>query len=931
MATANVNDKWRKCAFCDRQFTKVEHLNRHQRSHTGERPFKCPKCDQRYARSDVLARHIQNHPRRVYRSKGTKQVPSPNANQQFTSISADDTQPEGDLLEARGSASPAGLNLDSDARVPARSSSSSSPPVDLNSQYMLTSNAGRPVQQWPQPPIESVNVMSELLFDPLWMQEPNEHHPPGTENHLAIDSSLYTNIPPLLDQPIGDSWPFSATLYAGCDLSHISMDVACIGANASLGSSAELLERQPSPFISEPPLLEVPMINENMPKAMSLPCVSPAPPDSLHRVQQLWSGRGSSQPALLIQTLWNDIAEHKADNILSDPGAHVNLPKTSPSDLRPENDMSDKITKPCRERLFAFCNQTQRSPEKIGAANVLPPSEPQPSEASSDPLTSMNHIDIYFPSVEILDLSLKFYFRHVQLSLPFVHQPTFNVSDTPCLLLLPMILIGYSILDPRGSVAFVSRFRTRLIELCRVDLAYKARGKSGSPSALIRSLGSSILVLYLNLDQRQNREEEAALMLCAQTLHIAEKHGLYETFKCQDLIAGLLAKFSDGERGWKVWARVESVKRLILSLMRMDAAYSRLMGTTGVIDPNQVNVVVPTISDLFDSPSADKFVENAKMTDVTMSVIHMRHLAKRPSGSEMINKFLLRVILDNTHILISNAQVKIFSAADHTVLQSTAFVPVNLYNQSAEAKNISRQLVAISKDCREMFRPPTGQLCSLTWNYLCIVITAPIEQIELALGRRGHQSALKARGAIKVWSKTPAARRAVLHAAQIFYILSNGAHLPLPSVDKTLLRVESMVFTAALVVGLYFLTDETSTPSSPMADKSIPINKLELLQEIDWAMIDDEGLTEQQSDWTMTLESAEQSPSSQCTATQARQFIRTGLFLLTFDSDSQIQGANTARRVFQEYAYLLDQLGGHDGSDSSIANLARSISNVLEP
>lgn len=771
--------------------------------------------------------------------------------------------------------------------------------------------------------------MNEFFFAPLEMQEPNVHHPSETENRPTINSSPHMHISPFLDQPMVDSWPFSTTLYADYDLSHINMDVACTGADASLGGLSGFLERHPSPFILESPLLDVPMTNGNIPKAMALSCASPGSPDSLNRVQQLWSGKGSSQPALLIQTLWNDIAEHKSDNILSDPGEHVNLPQTAPSDLRSESDMSDKITKPCWERLFIFCRQIQSIPEKIGVANV-PPSEPQPCELSSDPLTGTDRQDIQFLSVEMLDLSLKFFFRHVQLSLPFVHQPTFNVSDTPCLLLLPMVLIGYSILDPRGSVAFVSRFRARLIELCRVDLACKARGKSGSPSALIRSLASSILVLYLNLED-QNREEEAALMLCAQTLHIAEKHGLYETFDSQNLIAGLLAKYSDGESGWKLWARVESVKRVILSLMRMDAAYARLMGTTGVIDPNQVNIVVPAISDLFDSPSADKFVEDAKATDVTMSVIRMRHLAKCELGSEMMNKFILRVILDNIHTQISNAQVKIFSAADPTALQASAFAPVNIYNQSAEAKNISKQLVAISKDYAALFRPSTGQLSSLTWNYLCMVITAPVEQLELALGRRGHQSALKARGAIKVWSKTPAARRAVLHAAQIFYILNHGAHLPLPLVEKTLLRVESMVFTAALVVGLYFFTEGTSTPSSTAADESIPTNKLELLQEIDWAMIDDEGFTGWQFDWTMALESAERAPSSQCTAVQARQFIRNGLFLLTFDRDSQIQGAKTARRIFQEYAYLLDQLCGHSGSDSSIANLARSISNVLEP
>ncbi|KAI6251137.1 Regulatory protein MIG1 [Erysiphe necator] len=53
----------KQCRFCDRKFSKVEHLKRHERSHTGERPYTCPKCLKSFSRSDVLIRHLKNHPR----------------------------------------------------------------------------------------------------------------------------------------------------------------------------------------------------------------------------------------------------------------------------------------------------------------------------------------------------------------------------------------------------------------------------------------------------------------------------------------------------------------------------------------------------------------------------------------------------------------------------------------------------------------------------------------------------------------------------------------------------------------------------------------------------------------------------------------------------------------------------------------------------
>ncbi|EMD35201.1 hypothetical protein CERSUDRAFT_158065 [Gelatoporia subvermispora B] len=48
---------------CGRMFKRMEHLKRHLRTHTLERPFQCARCKKRFSRSDNLNQHLRTHAR----------------------------------------------------------------------------------------------------------------------------------------------------------------------------------------------------------------------------------------------------------------------------------------------------------------------------------------------------------------------------------------------------------------------------------------------------------------------------------------------------------------------------------------------------------------------------------------------------------------------------------------------------------------------------------------------------------------------------------------------------------------------------------------------------------------------------------------------------------------------------------------------------
>lgn len=47
------------CLICTRAFARLEHLRRHERSHTNEKPFQCAACGRCFARRDLVLRHQQ--------------------------------------------------------------------------------------------------------------------------------------------------------------------------------------------------------------------------------------------------------------------------------------------------------------------------------------------------------------------------------------------------------------------------------------------------------------------------------------------------------------------------------------------------------------------------------------------------------------------------------------------------------------------------------------------------------------------------------------------------------------------------------------------------------------------------------------------------------------------------------------------------------
>ncbi|ORY83681.1 hypothetical protein BCR37DRAFT_392152 [Protomyces lactucae-debilis] len=513
------------------------------------------------------------------------------------------------------------------------------------------------------------------------------------------------------------------------------------------------------------------------------------------------------------------------------------------------------------EDLFASCDPTCELP-------LVPGQRARVSEAcrlrmmralfpeSRNPYDPASKLDYTgdllsgFPTCSDFDQALDTYFERFTKEAPFFHIGVFSISTCDPLLLMTMACVGFGLGQTESGNHFVQSNFDGLKNRIMGDLEGKLNGItldaiSGFATAFI------FLKLAALFADRDHLTPCQMMYICM--VSIAQTHGIFTDYG-RKVTSGLFSQFSSVETTWKAWGRVESLKRIIVSMLRSDSAYCTFLRTAPVIRVNNIEMLLPCDDLLFDAPNADVWwaIVQGEEHPIIMPALSSHNSLDKLVGHTFLNYYSLHTVLNYLSLRGADAAQKLQDYQSiHRETEPFVPVPYDLYIRDETGRNMVHHLISFIDNFQSLLPsfPQDWQRtnCLVFWHYLCLSLTMNSDLLEITAGRSGGQAASFAARYTKKWVQTPAARRALLHSAQVYQLLANKQQTDMRSIYACF-----AVFQAALVMTLYVFA---SQPASTNGSGTKMLNGsgkqdvsatetagFELTEPLDWAGMGSVGL-----------------------------------------------------------------------------------------
>ncbi|KAK0390072.1 hypothetical protein NLU13_3645 [Sarocladium strictum] len=913
------------CQFCKREFNKAEHLQRHQRSHTGEKPFQCQECGRRYGRSDVLLRHMK------HMHKGSSVNGSSNASdhgQASTAAVADgNTSPKKSSGSSAMSLAQTGRH--SISSIPSPSPLGAARPHTSTDQLDTLATASMLLSRDEIPGVVSRNpVLSQEEMARSWSKDVHEGDVPIADDVLEksppraitdfsfmeVDSAAHVTsmLPPPRQQVPGD-------IFFHQD-GQVTADILDFLHNNSNTDILNMMSDFSLPFPVSP--------STNRLESSSQDRMSNVPDERFDLVSRIWPNRldlSASNSATF--NVWTDLVSSvreisTGDGIMSNScisfGTRSQSLEWIIDDIRQQGMWQDIDPS-------TFVQQSGDQSHNTGSGRGCFVAEN--GSDGGDSATS----NTGFPSTRLLNLGLAIAFRQPVYLVSFIHQSTFRSRKTSNLFLFSLCLLGLILLDADRTKRHVHTYLPIAIKKCCARLA-EPELRRGSSRRLISDIGSATLLLgAISLcPDLWNQERIMAQMLYQQTFTIAQMTGFFEprpsTTTSSDLLHWLHGESnvvgdveSQGTR-WRRWAQFEELKRLTSVLIVIDAWWACRLVRAPLISTHAIQYELPCSTELFKSTTAQawaRLIEKGDRAQNQLVAISLHAPWPTLTGAKNLPPLGVMGLLSIAWIHILEIRCRIIPWSPMNVVNLEGYmIPIRIYQLTHKPggmsfENCLEQIYTAYPDFLRHENPS----CISMWHHLNIQLLVNVEVLEIAAGRDTVEEAHAALRIIASWSKTQAARRACLHAAGVYAAMSRRR-----THHGLMLHSEASMFVAALVLALYvFMVPQSEDVHDEQASpKDSPMESFEILDELDWRTI---GLQGYES-WDLNETALPENTGSE---RAPNRFIRQSPHF-NFMGTTCNGSYECARMILLEFAHLMEDIGkGREG----LSRVLRAMSDSL--
>lgn len=342
-----------------------------------------------------------------------------------------------------------------------------------------------------------------------------------------------------------------------------------------------------------------------------------------------------------------------------------------------------------------------------------------------------------------------------------------------------------------------------------------------------------------------------------------------------------------------VYCLIFFLHSLIIGLVLHDSWLSDIFTINPIIRTDAICLSLPQENALYLAPSSRKWEEFSRVASYVNQILELSAYGfTLPTLQSRTHAFSLYGLLCTALLRVTADTHRLIRSSDLIPPEQHRYVPCNTFRLDRGASLSAPLLTEMIQLYEDTFRNSNPN-CIVIWHSVCILLTADIDVLGRAAGRDGAESMVEARKALASWAQTSSARRACLHAAQTFRILSHRK-----PADGTAFQSVRTLFMAALVLGMYILTNSTF-PQADSSDDGTPFDLANA--DVDWRMVGDEGFSSSE------LSIAEDTGRAD---NEAIRFIRFG-GPVVIDQKIYLPGARHAQRIILEFAGLLDEVGTH--------------------